>query len=111
MSAQADLPSCDQCGQPANTIHLLNDLGRVMAACPRHDPGGYWFELAELEADPTFWIEHLAMTKDPSVPRTLVRWMDERAPALSAALRQAEIQDPHALELLRPWPPAEGSDG
>lgn len=42
--------SCDRCGQPADTIHILPVIGaaeRVECACPNpdHDPGGYWVDV------------------------------------------------------------------
>lgn len=39
---------CDLCNEKASTIHFLPWVircERVLFACPKHDPGGYWTDL------------------------------------------------------------------
>jgi hypothetical protein len=65
---------CDRCGQRATTIHLLPgcvDPETIAAACPDHDPGGYWFPVSDLAA----FAPHLAGKRGRVLPR-LFRWLD-----------------------------------
>lgn len=70
------------CVGVADTFHFFRwDAGKckrpwrfeyqVMAACPRHDPGGYWFYIEDLAHDPFQWLCHLNSKKDNRV-RTLL---------------------------------------
>lgn len=41
-------PRCDRCARTADTIHVVPSFARlegVKLACPKHDPGGYWFPI------------------------------------------------------------------
>lgn len=77
---------CATCGKPADTLHLLRyDPApkkwahgyRVEAACPEHDPGGYWFSIDRLAKDPVGWLCHLN-NKDDDRVRALL-WALERS--------------------------------
>src|SRR5690349_13160992 len=58
-----ELFRCDLCGAPAETIHLVPSCGidceRALFACPIHDPGGYWFPVAEWIDERDRWLRHL----------------------------------------------------
>lgn len=78
---------CDTCGAVADTIHLvpwateltspndwtLDDTSGVFAACPDHDPGGYWFPISTLIARPLQWLAHLGGKRngDAAIERLL----------------------------------------
>ena len=81
---------CDECGEPADTIHLTpnvveyaDDGTRLpvvpLAACPKHDPGGYWFEIERLRTEFVEWVLHLAEKggdSDDAHPLVaLLRWL------------------------------------
>jgi hypothetical protein len=59
----AELFRCDLCGDQADTIHLVpwcdGRCERALFACPRHDPGGYHFEVADWLSDRIDWDRHL----------------------------------------------------
>jgi hypothetical protein len=53
--------SCDRCAELATHAHWLPHVVgvvRVELACEKHDPGGYWRELADFESD--LRLQHLA---------------------------------------------------
>lgn len=68
---------CDYpgCGEQANTIHLVpwcdRNCEQALFACPRHDPGGYWFPLAEwIDSEQRDgWVRHLGEKLDPRCDR------------------------------------------
>jgi len=44
---------CDECGAPADTLHVLPDGDRpesVALACIDHDPGGEWWDLTGVDS-------------------------------------------------------------
>jgi hypothetical protein len=57
---RCDLPGCDQ---QADSIHLVpwcnEDCEAALFACPRHDPGGYHFTVADYLGDRIDWHRHL----------------------------------------------------
>lgn len=68
----AALFRCDLCGAAADSIHLVPrpDAGceHALFACPGHDPGGYWFPLAEWLDDEQReeWMRHLGEKGRPA---------------------------------------------
>lgn len=70
---------CDDCGEPADTVHVLpwtTHVEEVRAACPAHDPDGYWFPIADL-AGAGFgeWLTHLARKQAGGGVVALLRWL------------------------------------
>jgi len=68
----ASLFRCDvpRCRGQADTIHLLPWCGaeceQALFACPRHDPGGYWFPVRDWLRHRRRWQRHLAEKIDPA---------------------------------------------
>lgn len=83
---------CGECGLPADTMHILphviptwdSEKGwcnpTVDAACPAHDPGGYWVRLQELadEAHALNWLRHLGH-KRGRPDRVVADWLREQS--------------------------------
>jgi hypothetical protein len=54
---------CDLCGKPADTLHFVPWVGqteKVVFACPTHDAGGYWVELARWFDPAQAFPQHIA---------------------------------------------------
>jgi hypothetical protein len=81
--------TCDSCGRRADSVHVVPTLTardrRIELACPRHDPGGYWFYLRRWLTGPNDWRnpgepytmrEHILDTK--RLARRTVRMIDKR---------------------------------
>lgn len=85
---------CDTCGEPADTIHFVpwvvvaeGQERRIEAACPRHDPGGYWLRVQDLTDNPLRCLAHLA-GKRQAPHAQLVGWLgDAGGVALDRARR------------------------
>lgn len=71
---------CDDCGAPADTIHLIpwvTDCKEVKAACPKHDPDGYWFTIEAFHNQPVRWLLHLVgKNNGPDTVDRLLWWLD-----------------------------------
>lgn len=71
---------CDDCGAPADTIHLIpwvTDCQEVKAACPKHDPDGYWFTIEAFHNQPVRWLRHLVgKNNGPATIDKLLWWLD-----------------------------------
>ena len=79
---------CDDCDQPADTIHLVPwcvETEKVRAACPDHDPDGYWFRLDDLADDFDDWLIHLTEKTAGGGVVALLRWLDRRGLAVLRA--------------------------
>lgn len=50
------------------------DEPKIVAACPGHDPGGYWLKIDDLNRDPAGWINHLREKRGPA-HAVLLRWI------------------------------------
>jgi len=52
---------CSSCNRQADTLHLVKEAGQwtLKAACPNHDPGGYWFRIEDFTDRLGDWIYHL----------------------------------------------------
>ena len=76
------IPLFCECGQPADTLHLLPDEElwppTIIPACSDWSPGGYWFELDDFWNDIEDWARHLH-GKSPGGWRRLVNWLLARA--------------------------------
>lgn len=89
----ADSYRCDLCGEQADTIHFVpwvtgtilirpgeqehdSDCKKCLFACPRHDPGGYHFEL-------DVWL-------DPAQHDRMARHLDEKGGLALARLYERE---------------------
>lgn len=77
---------CGSCGEPADTIHLLPwciKTKAVEAACPGHDPGGYWFRISDCCGDGFGgWLSHLAGKHGGGGVVALIRWLGRDGVAL-----------------------------
>ena len=70
---------CDECGQEANTIHVLPYVTapeKVTFACAEHDPGGYWFRIERWDAPKNSMRDHILETKGNGP--VVVRLIEER---------------------------------
>lgn len=86
---------CDTCGEPADTLHFLPwvvaydpDERRIEAACPQHDPGGYWLRIEELRTRPLHLLMHLS-EKRQAPHAALVEWLGYAGAAVLDRLRAA----------------------
>jgi hypothetical protein len=78
---------CDAegCRQEADAIHFTRWIvgigptegpDEIQAACPDHDPGGYWIKIADLRDDPLALLTHLAVKRGDGAQQ-LLRWLGE----------------------------------
>lgn len=104
----AELFRCDfpGCGEQADTIHLIpwcdGDCKCALFACPRHDPGGYHFPVADFLGDRIDWDRHLLDKLEADERRRMVGgWFE-------LAIRLEQLTRP-VVHVDEPEPPAPAS--
>jgi hypothetical protein len=77
-------PTCTECGQPADSLHLLDGkkghMSVVALGCKKHDPGGYWMMLYgegtnSLANELVDWMDHLEEKSGTKAFETLMAWL------------------------------------
>jgi hypothetical protein len=73
---------CDQCDWQADALHFVpwcvptpGKPIRIELGCSRHDPGGYFIRLSDLNLHPDRWIHHLRESKSGPAHKMLLGWI------------------------------------